>query len=218
MPSLSCAAGTTDVAPPGWPYSATHDRVGIRPLRIRDSGAWSESRIRNEQWLSPWEGRQPAGPEVPWRERHSTQSYSGMLRVLRREAKDGRCLPFAVTYDDELAGQVTVASIVRGAFQSANVGYWVDGRLAGRGVIPTALAMVVDHCFTTVGLHRVEANVRPENIPSRRVVEKLGFRQEALHERFLFIDNAWRDHLGFAVTVDDVPEGLLRRWTSRENA
>jgi len=141
-----------------------------------------------------------------------------MLRVLRREAKDGRCLPFAVTYDDRLAGQVTVASIVRGAFQSANVGYWLDGRLAGRGVIPTALAMVVDHCFTTVGLHRVEANVRPENAPSRRVVEKLGFRQEALHERFLFIDNAWRDHLGFAVTVDDVPEGLLRRWTSRENA
>lgn len=206
------------MAAPGWPHSATHDRVGIRPLRLRDSGAWSESRIRNEQWLSPWEGRQPAGPEVPWRERHSTQSYSGMLRVLRREAKDGRCLPFAVTYDDQFAGQVTVASIVRGAFQSANVGYWVDGRLAGRGVIPTALAMAVDHCFTTVGLHRVEANVRPENAPSRRVVEKLGFRQEALHERFLFIDNAWRDHLGFAVTVDDVPEGLLRRWTSRENA
>jgi ribosomal-protein-alanine N-acetyltransferase len=78
-------------------------------------------------------------------------------------------------------------------------------------VIPTALAMVVDHCFTTVGLHRIEANIRPENGPSLRVVRKLGFREEGLHPRFLFIDGAWRDHLCFALTTEDVPEGLLNR-------
>ncbi|MGZ6793975.1 MAG: GNAT family N-acetyltransferase, partial [Mycobacteriales bacterium] len=175
-------------------------------------------RVRNEQWLARWEGRQPGLPEATWAERHSPGAYSAMLRVLRREAKEGRCLPFAVTYDGQLAGQVTVANVVRGAFQSASVGYWVDGRLAGRGVIPTALALVVDHCFTDVGLHRVEANIRPENGPSRRVVEKLGFREEGLHPRYLYIDGDWADHLCFALTVEDVPEGLLRRWTSRENA
>jgi ribosomal-protein-alanine N-acetyltransferase len=141
-----------------------------------------------------------------------------MLRVLRHEAKAGRCLPFAVTYDGELAGQVTVSNVVRGAFQSASVGYWVDAQLAGRGVVPTALALVVDHCFTDVGLHRIEANVRPENAPSRRVLEKLGFRHEGLHPRFLYIDGEWRDHLSFAVTVEDVPEGLLRRWRADQIA
>jgi ribosomal-protein-alanine N-acetyltransferase len=202
----------------GWPATLVEGRVGIRPLRLRDSSAWTEARIRNEDWLTPWEGRQPAAPPASWEERHSGAAYAAMVRVLRREAKEGRSYPFAVTYDGDMAGQVTVANIVRGAFQSANVGYWVDRRFAGRGVIPTALSMVVDHCFTTGGLHRIEANVRPENSPSRRVVEKLGFRQEGLHPRYLFIDGDWRDHLCFAVTVEDVPEGLLRRWRSRENA
>lgn len=202
----------------GWPVLIAEGRVGIRPLRLRDASAWSESRIRNEQWLSPWEGRQPSASLSTWEERHSTGSYAAMVRVLRREAKEGRSFPFGVTYDGDLVGQVTVANVVRGAFQSANVGYWVDGRQAGRGIIPTALAMVIDHCFTAGGLHRVEANIRPENAPSRRVVEKLGFRQEGLHPRYLFIDGEWRDHLCFAITVEDVPEGALRRWLSREKA
>lgn len=202
----------------GWPATLREGRVGVRPLRLRDAQAWSESRIANEQWLAPWEGRQPSLPPAGWEERHSPAVFAAMLRVLRRESRQGRCLPFAVTYDGDLVGQVTVANVVRGAFQSASVGYWVDGRLAGNGIGPTALVLVVDHCFTEVGLHRIEANVRPENGPSRRVVEKLGFREEGLHPRFLFIDGAWRDHLCFAVTVEDVPEGLLRRWRSRENA
>ena len=214
----SCAAETTDVASPGWPATLVDGRVGIRPFRLRDASTWSEIRIRNEQWLARWEGRQPLLPDVSWEERHSPASFTAMLRVLRREAKEGRCLPFAVTYDGELAGQVTVANVVRGAFQSANVGYWVDGRLAGRGVLPHALAMVVDHCFEKVGLHRIEANVRPENGPSRRVLTKLDFREEGMHPRLLFIDGEWRDHLCFAVTVEDVPEGLLRRLTSKDFA
>ncbi len=193
-------------------------RVGVRPLRLRDASAWSEARNANEEWLAPWEGRQPGLPLATWEERHTPAVFASMIRVLRREAKGGRCLPFGVTYDGDLVGQITVANVVRGAFQSAAVGYWVDGRLAGNGIIPTALALVVDHCLTEVGLHRIEANVRPENGPSRRVVEKLGFRQEGLHPRFLHIDGDWRDHLSFAVTAEDIPEGLLRRWLARENA
>jgi ribosomal-protein-alanine N-acetyltransferase len=80
--------------------------------------------------------------------------------------------------------------------------------------MPTALSLAVDHCFGPVGLHRVEANIRPENAASRRVVEKLGFRQEGLHERYLAIDGAYRDHIGYAVTVEDVPEGMVNRWRS----
>jgi ribosomal-protein-alanine N-acetyltransferase len=196
----------------GWPASLQDGRVGLRPLRMRDAPTWSEIRIRNERWLSPGEGRPESQPASTWAERHSPVVFTAMLRAIRKESRAGRSLPFAVTYDGRLAGQVTASNVVRGAFDSASVGYWVDGAVAGRGVLPTALAMVVDHCFTAVGLHRIEANIRPENAASRRVVEKLGFREEALHLRYLFIDGAWRDHLSFAVTREDVPEGMLRRW------
>jgi ribosomal-protein-alanine N-acetyltransferase len=170
--------------------------------------------MRNEQWLAPWEATPPGVSAIAlsWAERQSLGVFTQMLRTLRRQARQGTSLPFAITVDGRLAGQLTVGNIVRGAFNNAYVGYWVDSQVAGRGVMPTALALVVDHCFGPVGLHRVEANVRPENAASRRVVEKLGFREEGLHERYLAIDGAYRDHIGYAVTREDVPEGMLARW------
>jgi ribosomal-protein-alanine N-acetyltransferase len=125
-------------------------------------------------------------------------------------------LPFVVTYDDRLVGQVTVGGITWGSLASAHVGYWVDQRIAGRGVMPTAVALVADHCFGTVGLHRIEVNIRPENAASLRVVEKLGFREEGTREAFLHIAGAWRDHRSFALTADEVPEGLLARWRAAQ--
>ena len=199
------------MASPGWPVHLAHGPVGLRALRVRDASVWSDLRIRNESWLTRWEGRPPDSPEMTWAERHSTATYASMLRVLRRESKAGRCLPFAVTYDRALVGQVTVQNVIRGAFHSGTVGYWVDESFAGRGVMSTAVALVIDHCFGPVGLHRVEANVRPENVPSLRLVDKVGFRPEGERSRYLFIDGAWRDHLGFAVTVEDLPAGALAR-------
>lgn len=196
----------------GWPALLQDGRVGLRPLRVRDAAAWTELRIRNEDWLSPWEGRPESQAPASWADRHSAAVFAAMLRNLRKEARAGRVLPLAVTYEGRLAGQVTASNVVRGAFDSTSVGYWVDGALAGRGVLPTALAMLVDHCFSAVGLHRVEANIRPENRASVRVVEKLGFRKEGLHLRYLYIDGAWCDHITFAVTREDVPDGMLRRW------
>jgi [ribosomal protein S5]-alanine N-acetyltransferase len=195
---------------PGWPARLAHGTVEVRPLRSRDVRAWCEVRVRNERWLAPWEGRPPTSPAASWRDRSSPAVFGAMLRAQRKEARAGRLLPFGVTVGGQLRGAVTVAGITRGAFDSASVGYWVDEAVAGRGVMPTALALVLDHCFGPVGLHRVEAAVRPENAASLRVVAKLGFRQEALHRRYLFIDEAWRDHVGFALLAEDVPGGVLR--------
>jgi ribosomal-protein-alanine N-acetyltransferase len=183
-------------------------------LRLRDGAAWVEIRLRNEDWLAPWEATPPGTSAIPlsWSERQTLGVFTQMLRTLRRQARQGSSLPFAVTFEGRLAGQLTVGNVVRGAFNNAYVGYWVDQSVAGRGVMPMALAMVVDHCFGSVGLHRIEANVRPENAASKRVVEKLGFRQEGLHQRYLAIDGAYRDHVGYAVTVEDVPEGMVQRW------
>src|SRR5262249_15859241 len=117
-----------------------------------------------------------------------------------------------VTYDGQFAGQLTIGSIVWGSARSAQVGYWIDEKYAGRGVIPTALALALDQCFFAVGLHRVEATIRPEIAASRRVVEKPGFREEGLRGRCLHIDGAWHDHICYALTIEDLPNGLMPRW------
>jgi ribosomal-protein-alanine N-acetyltransferase len=194
---------------PGWPAILADGDVGLRPHRFRDARAWSESRLANEEWLAPWE---PTGTRS-WRERHTPTEYATVFRSLRKGVREGQVMPFVVTYEGRFVGQLTLGNIVRGAFCSAYAGYWVDGRFAGRGIMPTALAMAADYAFTAGGLHRIEVNIRPENAASRRVVEKLGFRQEGFHPRYLHIDGDWRDHVGYALTVEDVaPSGLLARW------
>ena len=122
-------------------------------------------------------------------------------------------MPFAIDVGGRFAGQVTVNNIVRGSAQFASIGYWLDRAFAGRGVMPLAVAMVIDHCFTTAGLHRIEIAIRPENSNSLRVVEKLGLAEYGYAPRFLHIDGDWRDHRLYAVTTEECPGGwslLLR--------
>jgi ribosomal-protein-alanine N-acetyltransferase len=164
-------------------------------------------------WLRPWEATLPPGAET------GPTSYSGLVRSLTKQARDGRMLPWLVFYDDgrgggkaQLAGQLTVSGIVGGSASWGQIGYWVDERLAGRGIIPTAVALAVDYCFQAMRLHRIEVAIRPENVRSLRVATKLGFRAEGLRPRYLHIDGAWRDHLVFALNSEEVPEGLLQRW------
>ncbi|GAA2056466.1 GNAT family protein [Streptomyces cheonanensis] len=187
--------------------------VALRPIRQRDQRVWREVNQRNRDWLRPWEATIP--PPPPGHLPGHRPTYRQMVRHLRAEAQAGRMLPFVVTYEGRLAGQLTVAGITWGSMCSAHIGYWIDQDVAGRGVMPAAVALVTDHCFRSVGLHRVEICIRPENGPSRRVVEKLGFRSEGLRPRYLHIDGAWRDHLIYALTVEDVPEGLVERWHRR---
>jgi ribosomal-protein-alanine N-acetyltransferase len=180
-------------------------RVLLRPISQRDRAVWTRVRSENREWLAAWEATPPrdVGPPV---------SFAAMVRHLRRQARSGQLLPFVVTYDGELAGQLTVGGITYGSLCSAHVGYWVDSRVAGRGVMPTSVALAVDHCFQVLRLHRIEVNIRPENTASLRVVEKLGFREEGLRRSFLHIAGAWRDHRSFALTAEQVPDGLLARW------
>src|SRR5580658_3008891 len=199
----------------GWPVTLTEPRllaapVSLRPVKVSDARIWRETRVRNAPWLRPWE---PTNPETPLY-RSSLSPYVSMVRAMRREARLGQALPWVVTYGGEFAGQLTVGSIVWGSARSGQVGYWIDEKFAGKGIIPTALAMAVDHSFRVVGLHRLEASIRPENHASRRVVEKLGFRDEGLRVRQLHINGTWRDHICYAITAEVVPTGMLSRWRS----
>lgn len=188
-----------------WPVVLTEGSLTLRPLRPRDAQQWRAVRAANADWLAPWEATHPDPAALP-------PTYLQMVRSFTREARAGRMLPFALDLDGVLVGQVTVSGIVWGSLRSAQVGYWVDRRMAGRGIVPTAVALIVDYCFFTLGLHRMEANIRPENQASLRVVQKLGFRPEGLRRRYLHIDGAWRDHVTYALTAEEVPGGLLTRW------
>jgi ribosomal-protein-alanine N-acetyltransferase len=203
----------------GWPASLTEPTllswaVTLRPLTARDAKPWREARVRNAEWLRQWE---PTNPETPLYQT-SLGPYITMVRTMRREARHGITMPWVVLVDGRFAGQMTVGNIVWGSARTASVGYWIDEQFAGRGVIPTALAMAMDHCFMVVGLHRIEATIRPENRASRRVVEKLGFHEEGIRRRSLHVDGAWRDHVCYAITAEDAVSGLLPRWRSTVRA
>ena len=177
----------------------------LRPLRYSDLDAWRDARRRNTAWLVPWDATAPPGASG------RPVTFRALIRRLGRSAREGMTLPFAIEVDAAFAGQVTVNNIVRGSAQFASIGYWIDQQYAGRGVMPRAVAMAIDHCFTTVGLHRIEVAIRPENSNSLRVVEKLGIHEVGYAPKYLHIDGEWRDHRIYAITKDEVPHGLLHR-------
>lgn len=188
--------------------SGTDPEVTLRPVAVSDAAAWRSARQRNAAWLVRWDATVPPGADP----RSST--FRALVRRLRRAARDGTTYPFAVEVNGAFAGQLTVNNIVRGSAQFASVGYWLDQEYAGRGVMPRAVAMAIDHCFTTAGLHRIEICIRPENTNSLRVVEKLDIREIGYAPLFLHIDGDWRDHRIYAITKEEVPRGLLRRLES----
>jgi ribosomal-protein-alanine N-acetyltransferase len=192
----------------GWPATLQYGDVTLRPLRYRDARAWRAVRRRNAAWLQQWEATVPPGGS----ERPAT--FRSLVARMHRYARQGLGMPFAIEVDGRFAGQITVNNIVRGSAQFASVGYWLDRDVAGRGVMPTAVALVIDHCFRSAGLHRIEIAIRPENSNSLRVVEKLGIREVGYAPLFLHIDGAWRDHRIYAITVEECPDGMLARLAS----
>lgn len=198
-------------AHPGWParLGPLHTASGAiegRPLGRRDFADWQRARLRDEALIRRWD----ATSELTWEQRHSRAMWHAHRSLLRWGARRGEVVPFAITVDGTFAGQVTLGGIQRGALRSAWVGYWVDSRFHGRGVGTAAVALLVAHAFGPVGLHRVEATISPQNQASRAVVDHLGFRQEGELLRYLDIDGAWRDHLLYGLTAEEVPGGLTQ--------
>ncbi len=181
-----------------------HGAVGLRLIRSRDARPLQRELLSNRAWLEPWEATIPGGI--------ATFDMRVSIRRLLQQYRDGGGYPFVMEHDGEIAGQLNIWGVARGSLCSATIGYWVSERFAGRGITPTAVAMATDASFTLFGLHRMEICIRPENKASLRVVQKLGFRYEGLRRRYIHIDGDWRDHHAFALTREDVPEGVLTRW------
>lgn len=183
-----------------------HGAVVVRGIHPRDARALEQELAINRRWLERWEATLPGtGRAAFWDGKAS-------IRSLLAGAKDGTTMPMAIEVDGEFAGQLTVSAISWGALANAQIGYWVSERHAGRNVTPTAVALIADHLFFQRGLHRIEICIRPENLASLRVPEKLGWRFEGLRRRYIHIDGDWRDHLCFALVREELPEGILERW------
>lgn len=136
---------------------------------------------------------------------------AAFARFLRR-SKSENVITFLVCErtTGRIAGVVSVSEIVRGNFQSAYLGYYGHAEFAGRGLMTEAVALVLRHVFTRAGLHRVEANIQPENARSIRLVRRLGFRLEGFSPRYLKVSGRWKDHERWAITRED--------WRARANS
>mgnify|MGYP002142574001 FL=1 len=180
----------------------------MRLVRLKDSKAMERLILGNREWLRPWEATNPEGP--------TSFDIRAQIRMLLKQMDNNTCLPFVIEENGEIVGQLNVANILFGSVSSCVIGYWVAPGVAGKGITPTAVALVCDYLFNVVGIHRIEIDIRPENLASLRVVEKLGFRYEGLKERYIHINGAWRDHYIFALTHEEVSKGVLNRWERRE--
>jgi ribosomal-protein-alanine N-acetyltransferase len=182
-------------------------RVLLRPLRADDWESWSAVRQRSRTWLEAWEPRPEPAAADPVTDREAFRSRCGAWDRQRHfDAAYGFGL---FLLDGQFAGEVSLGSVQRGPFQSAFIGYWIDEALAGCGYVPEGVVLLLRYAFEALNLHRLEAAIVPRNGPSRRVVEKLGLRDEGTSLRFLQIQGVYEDHIRYAITADE--------WTDRRD-
>lgn len=189
-------------------------RVTLRSLETDDFAQWQEVRRRSHDWLVPWEPRKSAGaPDVV----DSRSAFVARCRARDRERQLGAGSGFGIFVGSQLCGEININGIQRGPFQSAYVGYWVDEACAGKGYVPEAVTVILRHAFEDLGLHRVQIAIIPRNDASRRVVDKLGMREEGIAERYLEINGVWEDHIRYAITAEEWEErgdALVKEWVS----
>jgi len=189
-------------------------RVTLRPLAVADFPQWQEVRRRSHEWLVKWEPRRPPGaPDVV----DSRSAFAARCRARDRERQLGTGYGFGIFVGARLCGEINVNGVQRGPFQSAYVGYWIDETCAGKGYVPEAVVVLCRHAFEDLGLHRLQIAIIPRNTASRRVVEKLGIRDEGVAVRYLEINGKWEDHIRYAITAEewkDRREELLKEWVA----
>jgi len=175
-------------------------RVVLRPLVAQDFNGWSEVRRRNGEWLTKWEPARLAhhpDPEI------NRDVFAARCGARDRERHAGTQYAFGIFVDGAFAGEINLNNVVRGAFQSATIGYWIDKARAGHSFMSEAVLTLAQYSFESLNLHRLEICIIPRNANSRRVVEKLGIREEGIAERFLEINGVWEDHVRYGITLEE---------------
>ncbi len=123
--------------------------------------------------------------------------------IKRCQNEDYQGLLICDSINKNIVGVANFSQIFYRAFQNAYLGYYVDVEFAGQGLMLEGVGLAIDYAFDTLGLHRVEANIQPENMASISLVKRLGFAKEGFSRRYLKVDGEWRDHERWALTVED---------------
>lgn len=174
------------------------DRVYLRYPLLSDWRAWADLREASRTFLTPWEPTWPA-------DALDRNAFRRRLRRQYLEIEEDRGYPFFIfdLADNRLLGGVSLSNVRRGVTQAGTVGYWIGADYACRGYMTEAVCAVVGFAFNGLKLHRVDAVCIPDNRPSRRLLERLGFTEEGRVRGILKINGAWRDHVSYAILRDD---------------
>ncbi len=172
------------------------ERIFLRRPRATDEAEWVEVRARNRAFLEKWEPRFPG--------RIDRFGRSGFRMMLKRGRARNRLVTLVChRATGEIIGMLTLNEIVRGAFQSATMGYWISRDFARQGLMTEAVRLMLRHSFATLDMHRVEANMMPRNAPSRCLAAAVGMRYEGTAKRYLQIAGKWEDHERWAITIEE---------------
>ena len=174
------------------------DGVLLRSARLSDYEEWRLLREDSRDHLTRWEPVWSA-------EDISFAAYKDRVKAYGRSIKRGVAAPYFM-FDEErglFVGGITLINILRGAAQSASLGYWTGAPYTRCGYARRGVRAVLDHGFTRLGLNRIEAACQPENVASVALLDSLGFSQEGYAREYLHINGRWRDHLIYAMTASD---------------
>ncbi|WDL96010.1 GNAT family N-acetyltransferase [Alicyclobacillus sp. ALC3] len=171
------------------------DRIYIRRLEMNDLDALLDLRVRNRLFLQPFE-------PVTVDSHYTLEGQQEVFEKVQRNWETGSGYGFGIflTHQDRLIGRVNLSNVVRGAWESCTLGYFLDEHSNGHGFTTEAVRLAIGFAFGPAKLHRVQAAVMPRNVRSIRVLEKTGFRYEGLSKFYLRINGVWEDHNLYSIT------------------
>lgn len=129
------------------------------------------------------------------------EQFAAFLQRSRRE--DTVCVFICLVANGSIVGAINLSQIFRGGFQNAYLGYYIGARYAGQGYMTEALKLILSYAFRQLKLHRLEANIQPDNAASIALVKRAGFTREGFSRRYLKVCGRWRDHERWAITIED---------------
>lgn len=184
--------------PPARPLIRTQNLIMRAPL-ASDYSAWASLRMESRDFLTPW--------EPVWSEDDLTRT-SFRLRVKRaaREIASDEAYSLFIldSHSETLLGGLTLGLVRRGVAQACTLGYWMGQRHAGKGHMTEAVRGALGFAFSELALHRVEAACLPHNEPSRRLLERVGFKREGEARGYLRINGVWADHLLYGMLASEL--------------
>jgi ribosomal-protein-alanine N-acetyltransferase len=165
-------------------------RVYIAHPSLRDRAdfiaAGKRSRLLHRSWVTM---------------RFNDKTFDAYLKRSRKD--DHACFLVRRADNDAIVGAININQIIRGFFHSGFLGYYGFRPHDGQGLMTDGLVLVLHHAFTKLKMHRLEANIQPDNAASIALVRRCGFRHEGVSLRYLKIAGRWRDHERWAITIED---------------